>query len=245
MYGEDFWFLEQLNFDATKIEIFNEKKCALETINLVGENNINLPELTNENVDNVNMQLLLVKDKFNILFAVFKELSQLCVGMPTFYKIKISKSIKELNEGVHVFDTPGGTSVQVSIKESLMLNIEPLESNQPDLESLNIKFTDGTWVGKRLHIVNFGYTILNEKRKAMADKGNYSSAIIKIKEDYDNIREALTDIVADMKSLNSIVFDGRQVNIQYHLGGDWKSLACVCGIGAANSNFGCIWCTSP
>ena len=40
----------------------------------------------------------------------------------------------------------------------------------------------------------------------MADKGNYSLAIIKIKEDYDNIREALTDTVADMKSLNLIVF---------------------------------------
>ena len=64
-----------------------------------------------------------------------------------------------------------------------------------------------------------------------------------IKEDYDNIREAFTYIVADMKSLNSIVFDGRQVNIQYHLGGDWKFLTCVCGIGAANSNFACIWCT--
>ena len=39
----------------------------------------------------------------------------------------------------------------------------------------------------------------------MADEGNYSLAIIKFKEDFDNIREALTDIVADMKSLNSIV----------------------------------------
>ena len=83
--GENLWFLEQFNFKATKIEIFNEEKCALETINLVGENNVNLPELTNENVDNVSM-LLLVKDKFNISDAVFNELSQLCVGMPTAYK---------------------------------------------------------------------------------------------------------------------------------------------------------------
>ena len=40
--GENLWFLEQFNFKATKIEIFNEEKCALETINLVGENNVNL-----------------------------------------------------------------------------------------------------------------------------------------------------------------------------------------------------------
>ena len=87
--GENLWFLEQFNFKATKIVIFNEEKCALETINLVGENNVNLPELTNENVNNVNM-LLLVKDKFNISDAVFKELSQLCVGMPTFLHLKIN-----------------------------------------------------------------------------------------------------------------------------------------------------------
>ena len=142
-------------------------------------------------------------------------LSQHVVRMPTFY---ISNPIKELYEGVHVFDTLSGSDVQVSSKESLMLNIKSLESNQPDLETLYIKFIgDGTRVGKRLHIVNFGYTILNEKRKAMADNGSYYLAIIKIKEDYDNMREALTDIVADK---NSIVFNGRQVNIQYHLGGD-------------------------
>ena len=72
------------------------------------------------------------------------------------FALKISKSIKELDVGVYVFDTLGGTGVQVSFKESLMLNIKPLEANQPDLETLNIKFTgDGTWGGKRLLIVNF------------------------------------------------------------------------------------------
>ena len=77
------WFFEQFNFKANKIEICNEEKFAIETIYLVGENNVNLPELTNENVDDVNM-LLLVEEKFNTSDPEFKELSQLCVGMPTF-----------------------------------------------------------------------------------------------------------------------------------------------------------------
>ena len=106
MCGAKLWFLEQFNFKATKIEIFNEEKCALETINL-----------TNENIDNVNMLLLV---KYNISDAVFKELSQLCNGMPTFYSI--SKSIKELNEGVNVFDTPGSSGVQVSFNLLNLVN---------------------------------------------------------------------------------------------------------------------------
>ena len=44
---------------------------------------------------------------------------------------------------------------------------------------------DGTWIGKRLHVVNIAYTIVNECRKAMTDNGNYILAIIKIKKDYD------------------------------------------------------------
>ena len=33
--GENLWFLDQFNFKATKIEIFNEEKCTLETIFLM------------------------------------------------------------------------------------------------------------------------------------------------------------------------------------------------------------------
>ena len=91
---------------------------------------------------------------------------------------------------------------QFRIKKDI--SMKPLESSQPDLEELHTKFTgDGTFVGKRLHVVNFGYTILNEKRKAMSDRGNYSLAIVKIKEDYESIRDALSDLVTEMKSMVS------------------------------------------
>ena len=86
---------------------------------------------------------------------------------------------------------------------------------------------------------------MNEKRKAMSDRGNYSLAIVKIKEDYESLRDALSDLVTEMKSMVSVDFNGRQIPIIYYLGGDWKFLACVCGIGAANSDFACIWCTCP
>ena len=238
---EKLLFMEHFNFKATTLDIFNESKNTMEAIKLLDEEITPMPTI--ENLDDVNM-VLLVKDKFNISDAAFKELSQLCSGMPTFHGI--AQKINELNDGVHVFDTPDGSGVQVSFKQTLMISMKPLESSQPDLEELHIKFTgDGTFVGKRLHVVNFGYTILNEKRKAMSDRGNYSLAIVKIKEDYESIRDALSDLVTEMKSMVSVDFNGRQIPIIYYLGGDWKFLACVCGIGAANSDFACIWCTCP
>ena len=33
--------------------------------------------------------------------------------------------------------------------------------------------------------------------------------------------------------------------IEYFLGGDWKFLALVCGLGRANEDYACVWCKCP
>ena len=37
----------------------------------------------------------------------------------------------------------------------------------------------------------------------MSDRGNYSLAIVKIKEDYDSIRDALSNLVSEMELMDS------------------------------------------
>ena len=104
---------------------------------------------------------------------------------------------------------------------------------------------DGTSSGKRLKVVNFTYTILNEKENAMSEKGNYVLAIIKTKETYDNLKESLSDIKTEMAQLNEVEVDNVKYKIEYFIGGDWKFLACICGLGAANQDYTCIWCKCP
>ena len=104
---------------------------------------------------------------------------------------------------------------------------------------------DGTKVGKRINIVNITYTILNEKNRAMSEKGNYLLAVIKTKESYDTLAESLSNIIEEMEQTKSINVDGTTYDLEYFLGGDWKFLVCVCGIGGANANYACIWCTCP
>ena len=48
-----------------------------------------------------------------------------------------------------------------------------------------------------------------------------------------------------MKNLKKINIDGIEYGIELFLGGDWKFLTVVCGIGAANQDFACIWCFCP
>ncbi|CAB4030476.1 Hypothetical predicted protein [Paramuricea clavata] len=79
----------------------------------------------------------------------------------------------------------------------------------------------------------------------MSEKGNYLLAVIKTKEIYDTLAESLSNIIEEMEQTKSINVDGTTYDLEYFLGGDWKFLACVCGIGGANANYACIWCTCP
>lgn len=45
-----------------------------------------------------------------------------------------------------------------------------------------------------------------------------------------------------MNDLKDISIDNEIFHFEYFLGGDWKFLACVCGINSANDNYACIWC---
>lgn len=57
---------------------------------------------------------------------------------------------------------------------------------------------DGTCIGKRLKLVNIAFTILNEKEAAVSEKDNYVLAILKTTESYDNLKESLSDLTAEM-----------------------------------------------
>lgn len=104
---------------------------------------------------------------------------------------------------------------------------------------------DGTNLGKRLKVVNFTYAILNEKENAMSEKRNYIVAIVKTTETYENLRETLADLKTEMAQLKEIEVDNEKYKIEFFLGGDWKFLPCICGLGPANQDYACIWCKCP
>ena len=113
-------------------------------------------------------------------------------------------------------------------------------------QQVRVKLTgDGTNIGKRLHVVNFGFTILDEGELAYSAAGNHCIAIFKETEDYDSLKKALQDIVAEVESLKTIRVNGIDFEITYYLGGDWKFLAMCTGIDSASCTYACIWCHCP
>ena len=101
---------------------------------------------------------------------------------------------------------------------------------------------DGTNIGKRIHVVNISFTVLEEGRNAMSSDGNHTVAILDLQEDYENLKLSLQDIINEVKNLKKITVDGHTFTIEWFLGGDWKFLACVVGIGGAIADNPCIWC---
>ena len=101
---------------------------------------------------------------------------------------------------------------------------------------------DGTWVGKRLHLVNFTFTLLEEGSAAHSHEGNHAFAIFKTDENYEGLNNALEDLVTEVERLKRIEVDRTFYSTEYYLGGDWKFLATVTGIDSASCMYACIWC---
>ena len=94
--------------------------------------------------------------------------------------------------------------------------------------------------------MNFTCTILNKKDVAMGERGNYILAIVETtKKSYENLQESLCDHSNEMELLKKITVNDCTYNIEYFLEGDWKFLACVCGLGATNQDCACIWWKCP
>ena len=112
--------------------------------------------------------------------------------------------------------------VQQALEDRLRVRIcTLLQTAQPDApfriqQKVRVKLSgDGTWVGKRLHLVNFTFTLLEEGSAAHSHEGNHALAIFKTDEDYEGLNNALEDLVSEVERLKRIEVDGTFYSIEY------------------------------
>lgn len=211
----------------------------------VGNGNEEEKEMEEAEVNNLNMWLYL-KDRFNISNEAWHELAMNSEDPPSLNKL--IKHMNKINTNWDLKPTPGDTEgMQISFRKSLSEQIKRLRDTgtlKPG-DMVKIKVSgDRTNVGKRLSVINITYTILNEKQQAVSEKGNYLLAILKEKESYHVLSVGLSDLIKEMEESKTIKVDNIY-EIEYFLGGDWKFLASVCGIGAPNADYAYIWCKCP
>ena len=203
-------------------------------------------EVNGDDVDMIDMTLY-VKDWYNVSHDAYHELAKLCKEMPRQYKIK--QRISELNSRWDIRPTPNDThGVQQSLKDRLQIRLEHLLKTADKMakfiveKRVNVKLSgDGTRIGKRLHVVIFTFTLLEEEQFC-SSIGNHILAVFKQPESYQCLKSALADIISDVEQLHEITVGGLKFQITFYLGGDWKFLATVTGIDSASSTYSCIWC---
>lgn len=241
-------FLVHYDYIPSRIELYNHHTGKVESFSFIDNNELpsedrNDKEISEAKIDQMNMWLYL-KDKFNLSNEPWHEISIASDGPPSLNKI--IKHTNKLNQKWNLKSTPGeAEGVQVSFQETIVEHIKRLKASGviQDRETIKIKLSgDGTNIGKRISVVNITFTILNEKALAMSERGNYLLAVLRTTESYDTLAESLSGLVKEMQDLKDISLDNETFYFEYFLGGDWKFLACVCGIGAANADYACIWC---
>lgn len=192
--------------------------------------------VTEESVDMLNM-ILLIKDSYNISGGAYHELAAICKSLPRHYKIK--QRIRKLNELWNIRPIPHGIGVQQSLEHirlEHLLKVSPRDAEFVKKQLVRVKLSgDGTNIGKRLHVVTFTFTLLEEGNKAHSSDGNHILAVFKEPEKYESVKAALEDISGEVEQLTSVRVSDMDFHIKYHLSGDWKFLAMVTGIDAASS----------
>ena len=150
----------------------------------------------------------------------------------------------------NIFPTPVGTvGVQQKLEDNLKVRLSKLSVENQSLKEagkVRIKISgDGTSLGKRLHVVNVTFTLLDEGQLAQSERGNHLLAVLKVPEHYDDIALGLSDLLEEMSNLKYIEVDGCRFEIEYFLGGDWKFLVMCVRIDSAISEYACVWCKCP
>lgn len=84
---------------------------------------------------------------------------------------------------------------------------------------------------------------LHERGMAKSPKGNHSVAILIGTENYDDLKDAWSDICEEVENLTTLNVDGLTFPLEYFLCSDLKFHAIICGIESATSTYPCIWCT--
>ena len=241
-------WLQMESYTPTKLELIKNSTGEAETLQLAQD--ILGPEgdtLTQDDLDMINM-LLLVKDRYHVFGRAYHEMASICKEMPRHYKIK--QRIRTLNELWAIKATPNGTvGVQQSLRDRLQVRLRRLLDTAPadalfrKSKRTRVKLSgDGTMIGKRLHVENFTFTLLDEGSAAYSSEGNHILVIAKVPEDYDSLKNVLEDLVRETQEVTTIEVEEEIYSITYYLGGDWKFLAIVTGIDCATSKYACIWC---
>jgi hypothetical protein len=114
-----------------------------------------------------------------------------------------------------------------------------------NIDKIGIKFqADGTELtSKNMKHLNYTFSIVNDEKNAMSANGNFILGMYKIdNEDHETLKNSLEELKKMLIDLKTIEINSKSYEIEQFNSGDYKELALIYGINAANSNMPCVHC---
>ena len=238
-------FLDQEGVSASSIILKYDETNESESLDLE-TGTYSKQASSSSNNDDINEAILYVKDRFGLSDTAYHELSMICQKLPR--SCKLTELCHHLNSQWEIKPCPGNHGVQQSLSVRLQERTKHLiKSNKINSgDVLRVKLSgDGTKICRKLNLINFTFTLLNEGDTAMSPKGNHTIAIINGTENYDHLKMSLSDIIKEVEQLKSLTINGITFQVTFYFCSDLKFLAIACGIESATATYSCIWCKCP
>ena len=148
----------------------------------------------------------------------------------------------QLNASYNIQELPGGIGVFQSLRERLTAKVR----NNTMVDSvIKVKLSgDGTCIGKRIHVVNIVFSVINETN-CKSVTGNHILSILKVRGKYKSLKEALNPLICEVSEIQTIDINGRVFDVIFFHGGDLKFLNVITGLDACSATYSCLWCHCP
>ncbi|XP_022808035.1 uncharacterized protein LOC111345047 [Stylophora pistillata] len=184
--------------------------------------------------------ILYLIDKFGVGDEFIHELSMTVEGLPKSYLFKQCRNA--LNESCYIKSTPGkAPAAQHSFTKLLADQIQNMVG-----EKVKVKLSgDGARLSRVSNFILCTLSILQSKEDLLSSKGTHTIAVVSGPENHETLAESFKEVFSEVNEIQDrghIIVDGKQVEIELFLGGDYKFLLLVMGISAANSTYACLWC---
>ena len=240
------WFLKSYGLELTCLKGVEQKHGKAYTINFEREQ---AQEASTEKEDNdVVEQVLYLLDKFCASDELYHELTIICDELPKSHLIKQKRS--QLNNICTVENVPGcHPGAQISFTETLRCHIKDLQRKDPSFglnEPVKIKISgDGAKMSRSTNFMILSFCLLQTGKKVMSSRRNRTIAIVNGPEKYDTLEHSFSSVISEINSVLEAGFidvDGKHVQVEMFLGGDYKFLLMVMGLSGATSTHACLWC---
>ena len=143
----------------------------------------------------------------------------------------------------------GNIQVPRSFSETWKSHIrDPLRTDPSNDLTEPVKVKISGYAAKMSRNTNFmtlSFCLLQTGEKVMYSRGNRTTAVVNGPEKYDTLKHSFSSTIIEINTFLETCFievDGKEVQIEMFLGGDYKFLFMVMGLNAATSTHACLCC---